>query len=677
VYFWDSDTTERETDDVDAVHEHYHLGTRLGSVTLEVDGSGALLAYEEYFPYGRTAFLAGDAVIRIQFRTRRFVGKEQDDATGFYAFQYRYYAPFIGNWVSPDPAGEVDGPNRYWYARNNPVTLVDELGLWSIGGSLETPFGSVSWGVSPAGVSVQAEAGGASLAGQAGPEGVRVQAQTGAGAVDAQAGAEGARVEARAPQGSAHLAVDSGSVEGSVQTPEVRARVRISRREGVEAAVERPQGGASPAASGVQPSAERPLLVGPQEGESERSPESESRSRGGRPQAAPLPPPTPQPEPSTAPDAGPPAAQQAEAPAPATARVQPDPQPNDPAASRTTSVGVVDRQGRIQSGEIPRFNDRELDRLALDIVAENNANNAAHHATGRALLTGLTGGLSETIVGLPEAYSSIREQVRRGDVFGLARRAVALRPDPGGTLVDTAVGLASAFMPWASSIAHEWFRTSRGGLDISRLGESRADTPEGRAQQDAERGRTESAPAQVLAQSAGGAALGAFVPPQGPALPTPTATPRGGGLRPRARRAGGGRRGPILADTDVIIHAMDRGHAGALAEIRAGVTYITPNTYRELLNVNRTGQRSRIRQWLRVEGIRVYGGPRAGRVAGTPDFQTVFRGTRRAGHSRADATLGAFARATGIEAVTLEGRLWRYYHLTRSAWGVPIRRLIR
>src|SRR5262249_18637155 len=108
VYHWDTDTLERETDDVDAVREHYHLGTQLGSVSLELGGSGELISYEEYFPYGRTAFLAGDAVVEIAFRTLRFVGKDQDDSTGFYVFQFRYYAPFIGNWVSPDPAGEID-----------------------------------------------------------------------------------------------------------------------------------------------------------------------------------------------------------------------------------------------------------------------------------------------------------------------------------------------------------------------------------------------------------------------------------------------------------------------------------------------------------------------------------------------------------------------------------------
>ncbi|HJL14454.1 MAG TPA: SpvB/TcaC N-terminal domain-containing protein, partial [Sandaracinaceae bacterium LLY-WYZ-13_1] len=97
IYRWNTDTTARETDDVSAVRKHYHLGGRLGSVSLEVDGSGALLSYEEYFPYGRSAFIAGDAVRerQIKLRTLRFVGKDQDDATGFYVFQYRYYAPFL------------------------------------------------------------------------------------------------------------------------------------------------------------------------------------------------------------------------------------------------------------------------------------------------------------------------------------------------------------------------------------------------------------------------------------------------------------------------------------------------------------------------------------------------------------------------------------------------------
>ena len=40
----------------------------------------------------------------------------------------RYYAPWLGRWTAADPAGLVDGPNLYVYARNNAVRLVDPQG---------------------------------------------------------------------------------------------------------------------------------------------------------------------------------------------------------------------------------------------------------------------------------------------------------------------------------------------------------------------------------------------------------------------------------------------------------------------------------------------------------------------------------------------------------------------
>ena len=77
----------------DRVRVHYTLGTRVGSIALELGQSAEYLAYEEHFPFGRTAFIAGDAAREVRLRTLRFVGKEQDDSTGFYVFQHRYYAP--------------------------------------------------------------------------------------------------------------------------------------------------------------------------------------------------------------------------------------------------------------------------------------------------------------------------------------------------------------------------------------------------------------------------------------------------------------------------------------------------------------------------------------------------------------------------------------------------------
>ena len=47
----------------------------------------------------------------------------------------------------------------------------------------------------------------------------------------------------------------------------------------------------------------------------------------------------------------------------------------------------------------------------------------------------------------------------------------------------------------------------------------------------------------------------------------------------------------------------------ALAEIRAGETYITPNQLREFLNVATSAQAAARRAFLAREGIQVFGGP--------------------------------------------------------------------
>ncbi len=36
-----------------------------------------------------------------------------------------------GKWMSPDPMGDLDGPNLYVYCRNNPLAYVDYFGLAS------------------------------------------------------------------------------------------------------------------------------------------------------------------------------------------------------------------------------------------------------------------------------------------------------------------------------------------------------------------------------------------------------------------------------------------------------------------------------------------------------------------------------------------------------------------
>ncbi len=106
----------------------FSLCDLLGSCTLELDGHAGLLNQEGFYPFGGTAWWAGNSALEARDKVRRYSGKERD-ASGLYYYGYRYYAPWLQRWMSPDPAGNVDGLNRYLMVKNNPVAFFDRDGL--------------------------------------------------------------------------------------------------------------------------------------------------------------------------------------------------------------------------------------------------------------------------------------------------------------------------------------------------------------------------------------------------------------------------------------------------------------------------------------------------------------------------------------------------------------------
>ncbi|WP_437624402.1 polymorphic toxin type 43 domain-containing protein [Sorangium sp. So ce1151] len=106
----------------------YQLDNHLGSASLEVDGAGLVIGYEEYHPYGTTAYWSARSGVEVSAKRYRYTGKERDEETGLYYHGARYYAPWLGRWTAADPAGMVDGPSLYTYARDNPTTLFDPDG---------------------------------------------------------------------------------------------------------------------------------------------------------------------------------------------------------------------------------------------------------------------------------------------------------------------------------------------------------------------------------------------------------------------------------------------------------------------------------------------------------------------------------------------------------------------
>jgi RHS repeat-associated protein len=112
-------------------HAFYH-SDGVGNVTaLAVPSGGdiALAGSYRYDPFGR---LIGTPTGLAARNTQRFSSKEWHNASGFYAFGYRFYDPATQRWLNRDPIGEEGGVNLYGYVENDPINFIDPLGLSSI-----------------------------------------------------------------------------------------------------------------------------------------------------------------------------------------------------------------------------------------------------------------------------------------------------------------------------------------------------------------------------------------------------------------------------------------------------------------------------------------------------------------------------------------------------------------
>lgn len=133
AYHWLIDSTQRETDATDLRIMRYQLGNGMGSAVIELDQQARLITYEEYYPYGGTSILAGRSKKEVMLKAYRYCTKERDASTGLYYYGARYYPPWLGRWISPDPSGTGDGLNLYIFVGNNPISLVDDTGNIGLG----------------------------------------------------------------------------------------------------------------------------------------------------------------------------------------------------------------------------------------------------------------------------------------------------------------------------------------------------------------------------------------------------------------------------------------------------------------------------------------------------------------------------------------------------------------
>ncbi len=106
----------------------FTLPDHLGSAVRELDTQARLITDERYLPFGGTAVYTRHSAVEVDYKTVRYSGKEMD-VTRLYDYGSRYYADWLGRWVSADPAGTVDGLNLYAFVGNNPLRFIDLQGM--------------------------------------------------------------------------------------------------------------------------------------------------------------------------------------------------------------------------------------------------------------------------------------------------------------------------------------------------------------------------------------------------------------------------------------------------------------------------------------------------------------------------------------------------------------------
>jgi RHS repeat-associated protein len=110
----------------DSTATRTYLTDNLGSALALTDNAGAIQTSYAYEPYGKATPSGATSSNTLQYTGR------ENDGTGLYYNRARYFSATLSRFVSEDPIWLAGGINPYAYVGDNPVSLRDPLGLWSI-----------------------------------------------------------------------------------------------------------------------------------------------------------------------------------------------------------------------------------------------------------------------------------------------------------------------------------------------------------------------------------------------------------------------------------------------------------------------------------------------------------------------------------------------------------------
>lgn len=126
----------------------YQYGNHLGSACLELNEQAEILSYQEFHPFGSTAYSMHSNDAEISLKRYQYNAKERDEETGLDYYGARYYASWLCRFISVDPLkDQYPFQNSYAYAANSPITMTDANGENPTDpGGDEEPSSPSAWG---------------------------------------------------------------------------------------------------------------------------------------------------------------------------------------------------------------------------------------------------------------------------------------------------------------------------------------------------------------------------------------------------------------------------------------------------------------------------------------------------------------------------------------------------
>jgi len=139
TYAWDAAGLDTPLWATDSTGSCFYVADANKNIRMLFDGNGTAVVEYDYDPFGQVTATGSYASVNPY----RFSSEFHDDGTGLVYYNYRYYSPVLGRWISRDPINDLgsiilfagdrkhnfeEEQNLFRFANNAPTVYIDRDG---------------------------------------------------------------------------------------------------------------------------------------------------------------------------------------------------------------------------------------------------------------------------------------------------------------------------------------------------------------------------------------------------------------------------------------------------------------------------------------------------------------------------------------------------------------------